>query len=1526
MELNLGNTPEEDLDLTAPSPVPLKDSEIKATMATLASAQLEAQAGVTGETAEEKYGRFLDLHQSGEELQIRDELTLLKYNQVKKTTEELGLTALETNDPETLNMLMDFQIGFDEEANKFTIIEKESAAEIVDRGLVDSDREAVAVAGMMKQEVSLEEHYETVLAKEQIAQNQLGKWADRIGFDFETIVEGLTNFLPGFTSWYNSQNIKTDTNPFLPGDDIGAQKAYWDSLSLEEQGVLAPKIDEVLEGKGNDLNAFIFWSYMHDYTSGDRFIENSMPFLDVAGVYGLISPLAKAAKSAKVGAAYRKGKAATMSLLSGNRADATEQATSAVIRVKQGGLGRDSDLAVDAAEVGLIDSQLRPVVDIAGPNVSARTAKVLREIDQTTMDFINAPTNRFLSGEEVNETIRDMRAMTADFIMERSPYLSDIAAFVKEATVTDIAGNMNYRAFFGTAEKLGFPTEAAALAARKSLNISEAAVVTNVEEAGTYFLQLDRRMPLQGQYIQTYDTAQIGGGGGARRILTSTTSYIPELERMAAHLVGATREATLDAGQKLLKVIKRVPDKDKVLLGEVLEDGRLQEKWFNYTELVDKGLSPKQIEAYYATASMDELLSVVDNSIVRGRLERLGFKEVKVRSKWAISKGLERFNAKVLDDIPNPNNKSIFDVTTGKYMTDVDPADIKNMQRKGYVILELEGATEVAQAAPIQFVMVSKNELKVGALPTQVINKIDGGRVNYIGEYFLKQGRVRKGHGPVSIMLKPKTYGVGTQAEVAKWADQMEAGRRVANAGGSDAQVAEATGARFGSVEEFKTYVGEKNMNMPFEVVRDGEDLPAVTDLLNSGKAHALAEDVRMSNSIQQMIRTKGSRLSSRGEFRLKDHLGNTAPIVNPIESATRSLDRASRVMSIETWKDKQVAKFSQTFSRVLVPSKKTPMGHFLDPEYIKTSNKEDMLLIEGAKKMQEHYKMVLNTKRSEEVAMQSIIGSIVDKIAPALSKVGIKGQGVQNIKDFDPLAFSRSVTFNEKLGLFNLSQPFVQLHASVLMATAAPTTGFKAIGMTPHLRMMLLSEHSGTLGKLAQVGAKINSFGTTSDTMKEAFEVLKRTNNWQLKSGSLAEQDGLKGLSISSRPAAIGGKILEAGKLPFIESERFNKIAGTTSAYLEWRKANPTAKITDDVIDLIRTRGNQLVGSMDRVDHATWQRGILGTLTQFWGYQARMTEMWLPQMMGGNASFSRGAKARIALGQLSLYGLEGTLGAGVGYGLKESIRESYRNTFGDEINNTILETVSDGFVDMMFLAGMGLDVNTHYRVGAGYTEQGIGAIIKEMLADPQAAITFKSAPMATVSSNIKGVIDIVETLAAVNTDIVTPEGFDMAVSTFGTFFRDNISSYSRAEATYLAWKTGNQYDRVRNVQASGLTGGEASGILFGLDPSGPVDARGMQEAIINAAAFHKKHVKSITKAMNSAVISGEWDAFEFYKDRILGTVNNDLDKIEIMSKVLDKFGQGSKKDALYLSLLKRFGPQSLTSDENRARLKGGVE
>ena len=1539
------------------SPVSIPTAELTGSISTLAIKRL---GNLSPEEATEKYGLYYDLALQNAEDTIHSELVSLKYQRM----EELGELAIQdaalSGDIQTVKDVSDFTYTYDREADKLGIAEIEASNEIVESAAADPDKEIQLSEDVNSTLPSLlySDAVADITAEKMMLTKVVRKYADRIGL--KTIPELLQTMIPLYTMNTFSQKIKTEDefNDFWQGNDIREQINKFRSLSTQEKFKLIKSLDdffdakggfdfakypikdigEMAEGQGNNLMALTYFSYLMDFAGWEQGLENVVHGFDMTLIGG---PVAKATKATvllanagrKIASAMVQGKIALAGIASGNRASAVDQALHAHNGIRTGGVTTDSNVALDAAELTVTNS-INPLTELGETaGVSQRIINQLDQQEKLAEEIVNTSQVKYLDDIDSEKTLDALSPVVKQVTLVTEnlntglPHVDVIRVLDDKAALTEGIDGINYTIVFGNKDGQGFATAEIAENFAKQLKL-EGAVVTTIEEQGTHFIKLTRPVDEATGFITPYKNIDdLDKLGGIRSWIMSPTNLVDDSSRLAAHLTSGVRENVLTLGSQLVGYINKLSKIEKSGLTEVLEHGRNLEAWFDLNTLTHKfNLNEKQILAYNSIKLMDDINWKVMNSSEYSRKQRLGFKTFKIDADKAEALDIDTaFDAKPLDTIPNATNKTIYDITSGKYLDISNLKQLEELKKKRYVFASLEGTRDSEKLNAVQYIVGSPDQLKVSPLSFDQVPYIAGGRIEYTGTHFVKQGRIRRTNAKVPVLLKSRTHGVSNQAEATAWAAKMEAGRKIAlNALGptgkivatvdQDKAIQQATGGLYSSVDDYVEYVGTKDLGMPFEVVTDNQELPSVLKEVAKGVNHHPA-DLSEANTIQSMLRHRrfGDHKSKRGK-RKYGFDGNTAPVVNPRETAINSLSRALEIVTLDKFKARHIDKFYKTFGEVLQDSsKRTPSAHFFDTVFIKNPTKEQQVLINQAELMKTHFRSVLNTPtKGDERIKNYVIAPLVDVFNSVTTKMGkpLKHETVDNLANANPIKFARNIAYHAHLGMFNLKQPVVQLQATLLMMAANPKNGAKAAWLTSPMRLMLMSSNPETLGRLAKGAGKV--IGMSGDEVKELHDILQRSGTWRMKGGSLVEQEekllGSQG---------IAQKLLDFGQIPFLESERFNKIAATMSAAMDWKAANPGMAITDEAIDIIRSQGELYVANMNRVDRSAWQHGILALPTQFWSYQARAMEMMLPTMVGGSRHFNGFQKARMATAQLGLYGVGGALSPRYGLRVRETLDELYKERYGDDLPKMMGDTIESGFIESLIGFAFDTEVAFANRAGLGLSESGWGQIFTNIATgNLEELLKLDAVGLSALSKVGSGLNDFISIINPKGIGFASNEHARIAWAAMDHHLGQTISSYDVYSRAAWAVETGKWMNRQGQITDRNVTNLEIAMGVMGLDPSDATTVRAMKQALNGDRSKFKMEIDLLSKHLRYAIESDtqdQWKTYMSLRQGLLGSLP-EQDKLEINSKVMRKLTKNN--NTIMLNYLKKFGTNPLGREE----------
>ena len=1539
---------------------PIPVAEMEATISSLAAQRL---GNLTPDEAKEKFGAYYELALFGKEMEIKTDLLNLKFERDSIISGNILSEAADKGDIDLTKMVTEYTYDFETDA--FSLPYQEVGELLVENAAQHSDGKERLIKDSTIVDTSvneipaptLSEVFSDMAATKLALSHAIRKRASKLGL--HSLGDITKMFIPFYVANGFSQRIKTKDDQFSDwwvGEDIQQQIYKFQGMSVKEQLKTLKDLENFFdnkaqfktegleglegwaEGQGNDVMALIYLSYLSDYTTFDYAIENIGQAADTLLVGGVVKPLLKAFQipriARKISNLFLDDKLSTASIPLGNRADAADQVVNVTQAVKKGEVAVDAKATEEAADL-ILNGTVRPTAPQGLGNtagVSGTVIKKAKEIEAMAQNLVDIDQVDAIADMEriantydakVVSQLNDANKTPIDITLEGVVYenvipgksIAKAKSTELKDEVTDTLKGITYTTHYGNKKGEGFINEDIAKAYAKNLKI-EGATITSIEDQGAHFIKIIKPIDDASDFITPYkDMKKISG---FRSVIGTPSGYVDTASRISGLKTLRIKEQGLAEGKKLVKFVDKLWPWERKPLAEVLEQGRNLQKWYSPSELkYSYNLNDNQILAYEAVRRMDDVLWTISNGALYSRFQRAGFKSITVLNKGATDIGLPRtFNGIVeTDKISNPRGKTIYDVTTNKYLDEMSPAQLDKLKKQGYVFVSLGGVEYTDTIKPIQYIIGSASDLKVNSLNIKQLPYVPGGRIEYTGTHFVKHGRIGRTEAGMPIVLKSRTFSNGTFEEATELADSINAGRLVAlesqgnkatkGTGTLDTKMSEATKGRYNTVDEFIEEVGDKNLNMPFEAVKDGQELSSIRKAISEDSIIIYdAESIKEANTVQNLInRTVWESKRRRGK-RLAGIDTEFAPVLNPIESATKSLDKALEIMSKDKWKARHIEQFVLTYRSILkgteASSNKTNFAHFVEPEFIDfaKATQAERELINQAKGHRQYITSVLNIKTSDEKWLsETFIYSLANTFNKVSKKIGlpIKHETFENIANADPIRFMRAAAYQVNMGLYNLRQPLVQIQASFLATAADPVNGTRAAALALPMRFMLMSENSQTLSMLAKGAGKL--VGLKSEEVTELFQILQKSGTWRMQSGTLVEQATEKGVASSK----IAQRFLDYGEIPFLETERVNKITATMSAALRWRKANPKAKVTEEAIDSIVDRSETLLLNMNRVDRAGYQKGIMSVPTQFWSYQARAVEAIV-----FNTDFTPMERFRMAVAQLGMYGVGGTLSSRHGMRWADVANEMYQERFGEPLPEFAYDTIRGGAIEAL-LASLDIDVALHHRAGLGLLNSGFVEVAKKFATgDFKEILKIDAAGITVISKVASGIADLIRVTNPADVEFLSKAQWDLYMSTTGDTLRSVVSSWSTAEKAAFALQTGKYLDKQGYTLNGEVSTIEAWAQLFGFEKLEKVNQETMRQLIREHGSqpFRKRVVEQLARELNIwnelsidniEKAKNQWERFSNLRKGFLG-IFPEHERMSLHNQVLNKVTKGNQK------------------------------
>lgn len=440
------------------------------------------------------------------------------------------------------------------------------------------------------------------------------------------------------------------------------------------------------------------------------------------------------------------------------------------------------------------------------------------------------------------------------------------------------------------------------------------------------------------------------------------------------------------------------------------------------------------------------------------------------------------------------------------------------------------------------------------------------------------------------------------------------------------------------------------------------------------------------------------------------------AELVDPLETMESAFQSVIRSKYLDDMRIKVTERFINEFAHVLDTPiellKTNPWAHLLEPQFKRGA---DAQTVQAARNLRRTTLEFLNIKTPLEKEIEYVRNKMVESVYTVVGKDGLskleKGKEILDRWTMgatkDPIKFLRSLAFHEKLGLYNPKQLFLQAqNLTSILSIEGPVRGTKAASAYMFHRGMMINSTSEVVEGLAKAAGKM---GWKKEELLESWEAANR-------SGFLRVGGEVAYLDESASPSLIQtsfGRLLDNAAFFFREGERISRITAWNASYLRWKEANPGKILTDLEIGKVLERADILNGNMSRASNAMWQNGITSIPTQFWSYQARLSELMLGKRL------TPAEKARMVAGYSLMYGLPtgGALYAGGLWPWHEAVRKYQIENGGAYDEGVVSRIMTEGFGGVA--AGVVFGERTNFS--EQYSPQGL-SVIKDLF-DPNKGI-----------------------------------------------------------------------------------------------------------------------------------------------------------------------------------------------------------
>lgn len=629
--------------------------------------------------------------------------------------------------------------------------------------------------------------------------------------------------------------------------------------------------------------------------------------------------------------------------------------------------------------------------------------------------------------------------------------------------------------------------------------------------------------------------------------------------------------------------------------------------------------------------------------------------------------------------------------------------------------------------APINYVLTQAAEFKPLSV-TDIAEYRPGGHIVYGNRYYLKQPNIQVGYKGLSYFYGDKTImGFDTEKEAVAMSKIWNEAARLMKAG-DDTALSSYLSRNIPdmSIEKFKKFYTEAgpggglSADIPVKHTETNRSVfethPDLKDMFPGVKEQLTTPDM-MQTLDKQFIADRGQILNTAKDIGTESNPMfriDSPNLINPYVAMTRAMNSSTRgrwlndykLLAAEHWIDQ----FSGTFENLTKQELMNNPVYYLsraDRLYNKAVDRKTLALAEESRQR------ILNfIGHGDDV--QRDVAFINNKILDSLGNYGVGKEWQTYLRDHmldkmqDPASHIRAFAFHPNIGLYNVSSFFTQLATIPNIMSVAPKHAFQSMAAATLQRGMLHTEDPKIWAEYAKIAGRL---GMDEDHFLEAFQSMRRTG-WYKVGGEVAAKDAIPGYSVYK--SAIG-TFLDKGTMFFNAGEQAVRMSAWNVAYREWRTANPNKVMTALDEANILSRADDLGVNMTRASNANWNEGMKGVVTQYWAYNARLTEqIWDGIFQTGAKKLSRAEAGRLLFMNSLIYGIPSSFGVTLGLGLYnpyEDINSYARDKLGIKMNNKYFQFLTDGLSSTISSWMTGRDYDTGHRFGPGTTNPFIEAI-----------------------------------------------------------------------------------------------------------------------------------------------------------------------------------------------------------------------
>ena len=671
----------------------------------------------------------------------------------------------------------------------------------------------------------------------------------------------------------------------------------------------------------------------------------------------------------------------------------------------------------------------------------------------------------------------------------------------------------------------------------------------------------------------------------------------------------ATKKATYD----------RLDKYQKTLIETVHKEGKNKGVWFDDNQLRNFGLNNEAVEAYHAYKNMEDLTYVMDNFRTVRNLKREGYKTYGTN-----------YIGKEVPSVSLDVNKISLIGEDGQLLNKADVLQ----QANEYTFIKLKEGLNNADATHLA---LRKSAAEARELPQFVTPYLAGGRRQYLkGTQFVRVlGHVKDEAGRKVAQRVRVLTTARTAEDATKCAEEINLVINIIKEVGDDALEGTRRLSKL-DLQHFRVNTWDQVKEMVNKGILDAD---GQAKAMTHGKKFIPDSDELLGDSDDfalDLLKVRERFNTHRGNL-LDDIFGNDALTYGMDDMFNKAVARAASLGArgdLMDWYKKALMPYIN--KGMLKNGERLKQ---LDPEQLikeavtvdrKQIASTDVVDFRAAENMLAHAKRIANARTPGDTAIERFMTSLAEKIYPAASKI-MSPEKASNLtawlESLNPIKAAQALSFQAYMGWWNPAQLYKQAMGTANVLFLEPVKGSQAAIAYPLVRLARATAHLPNVQKQYLKGIK-KITGMDDDAVQGLFKYMDR-HATEFSSGVFIGAEDYQRALLRDKDSLMN-RFWQSQYFFMREGNAANYYVADIAAYLAKHNKGHRA---------VAAYADDLFLNMTRASASEMQTGVTSLFTQWLTYPMRAIEAM------GNKRLSKAQRARLALGNIGLYGAGGTLG-----------------------------------------------------------------------------------------------------------------------------------------------------------------------------------------------------------------------------------------------------------------------------------------